>query len=75
MDAVDTTQKLHLAGQLNNSGIKVYVDPLLQKNTVMVGYKAKQINNSGYIYAPYFPMGGMADPYWGLYEREDFEFK
>jgi hypothetical protein len=74
MDAVDTPEKLHIAGELNNSGIKVYVDPNASKNTVLVGYKGKQFSDSGYVYAPYIPMSSIGDPYFEIHGREDFEF-
>lgn len=77
MDAVDTPEKLYLAGELNNSGIKVYVDPNAGKNTVLVGRKAKSTIDTGYIYAPYIPMSSsplIHDPYFEVKGREDFEF-
>ena len=77
MNAVDTPTKLQLAKEFGNNGIKVYTDPNAQKNTMLVGYKGKQMLDSGYIYAPYVPTGGspvIFDPYFEVKGKKDFEF-
>lgn len=45
----------HKAGQLN-SRYKVYVNPYMNENTVLLAYKGSQFLETGAVFAPYIPL-------------------